>query len=135
MPGPCLKFHGHCYLQVIYGCILIFSGFILIFRVFISSFLTIRASSRLHHRLITKILKCPMSFFDRTPVGRLLNRFGIWSFRISFLFHPIICSSRAIQHYNKTYSTTRQYSKYSASLRNFAFAFFQALFLQLVLCH
>ncbi|KAF9438519.1 hypothetical protein BGZ76_007193 [Entomortierella beljakovae] len=36
----------------------------------------IRASSRLHERLLTKLLRLPMSFFDTTPLGRVVNRFS-----------------------------------------------------------
>ncbi|KAI8357575.1 hypothetical protein B0O80DRAFT_291714 [Mortierella sp. GBAus27b] len=36
----------------------------------------IRASTRLHERLLTKMLRLPMSFFDTTPLGRIVNRFS-----------------------------------------------------------
>ncbi|KAG0355479.1 hypothetical protein BGZ54_001133 [Gamsiella multidivaricata] len=36
----------------------------------------IRASVRLHERLLTKMLRLPMSFFDTTPLGRIVNRFS-----------------------------------------------------------
>ncbi|XP_055476933.1 ATP-binding cassette sub-family C member 12 [Psammomys obesus] len=37
---------------------------------------TLRASSSLHNRVFNKIVRSPMSFFDTTPTGRLMNRFS-----------------------------------------------------------
>ncbi|XP_039098050.1 ATP-binding cassette sub-family C member 11 isoform X2 [Hyaena hyaena] len=34
-----------------------------------------KASTTLHSKLLSKVLRCPMSFFDTIPVGRLLNCF------------------------------------------------------------
>ena len=36
----------------------------------------LRASTSLHHDLLMTCLQLPMSFYDTTPGGRLLNRFG-----------------------------------------------------------
>ncbi|XP_007530511.1 ATP-binding cassette sub-family C member 10 [Erinaceus europaeus] len=36
----------------------------------------LRATATLHHRLLCRVLKAPVTFFDSTPVGRVLNRFS-----------------------------------------------------------
>ncbi|XP_021076051.1 multidrug resistance-associated protein 9 isoform X1 [Mus pahari] len=38
--------------------------------------ITLMASSSLHNRVFNKIVRSPMSFFDTTPTGRLMNRFS-----------------------------------------------------------
>lgn len=36
----------------------------------------LRAAGLLHQNLLRNVLFSPMTFFDQTPIGRLLNRFG-----------------------------------------------------------
>ncbi|KAG8293322.1 Canalicular multispecific organic anion transporter 1 [Homalodisca vitripennis] len=40
------------------------------------AFATIYASRNLHLSILSNILRCPMSFFDTTPLGRIVNRLG-----------------------------------------------------------
>jgi ABC-type multidrug transport system fused ATPase/permease subunit len=37
---------------------------------------TLRSASNLHIQMLGRILHAPMSFFDTTPVGRIVNRFA-----------------------------------------------------------
>jgi ABC-type multidrug transport system fused ATPase/permease subunit len=37
---------------------------------------TLRSASNLHIQMLRRILHAPMSFFDTTPVGRIVNRFA-----------------------------------------------------------
>jgi len=34
------------------------------------------ATGKLHENMLTSIMRSPMSFFDTTPIGRLMNRFS-----------------------------------------------------------
>ncbi|KAF9942225.1 hypothetical protein BGZ67_002558 [Mortierella alpina] len=42
----------------------------------------IRASELIHQRLLSTVLRLPMSFFDTTPIGRIVNRFSSDCFSI-----------------------------------------------------
>ncbi|KAF9912167.1 hypothetical protein EC991_000577 [Linnemannia zychae] len=57
----------------------------------------VRAARRLHERLLNKVLRLPMSFFDTTPLGRIVNRFSSDILSVDELipwnaFHSVICT-------------------------------------------
>ncbi|PVD27025.1 hypothetical protein C0Q70_12175 [Pomacea canaliculata] len=46
-------------------------GYAIIFNISV-----VRASGNMHSDMLSRVLKAPMSFFDTTPVGRIVNRFS-----------------------------------------------------------
>lgn len=57
----------------------------------------VRAARRLHERLLDKVLRLPMSFFDTTPLGRIVNRFSSDILSVDEMipwnvFHSVICT-------------------------------------------
>jgi ATP-binding cassette, subfamily C (CFTR/MRP), member 1 len=63
------------YLGIYFGL-----GFLFAFLTFARSAfflrLALRASKSLHARMLNSVLRAPMSFFDTTPIGRVLSRFS-----------------------------------------------------------
>ena len=60
----------------VYGGIGLFQSVIVMCYSAIIAFSTLNASRRLHKKMLTRVMMSPMSFFDTTPLGRIVNRFG-----------------------------------------------------------
>uniref|UniRef100_A0AC35TFX7 ABC transmembrane type-1 domain-containing protein n=1 Tax=Rhabditophanes sp. KR3021 TaxID=114890 RepID=A0AC35TFX7_9BILA len=43
---------------------------------FLFSYAAVKASRNLHYPLLNRLLKAPLSFYDKTPIGRIINRLG-----------------------------------------------------------
>ncbi|XP_074516862.1 ATP-binding cassette sub-family C member 12-like isoform X2 [Sebastes fasciatus] len=68
--NPDLRFY-----QMIYGGMLLVMVLLAIIKCFSYTWVTLNASCKLHDTMFKKIFYSPMSFFDTTPTGRILNRF------------------------------------------------------------
>ncbi|XP_074929938.1 ATP-binding cassette sub-family C member 12 [Chelonoidis abingdonii] len=62
--------------QLVYGMSMVTMIVLSIIKGFVFTKTTLKASSLLHDDVFYKILLSPMSFFDTTPTGRLMNRFS-----------------------------------------------------------
>lgn len=52
------------------------NGFFVLGRALLFAFASLNSAKKIHEKLLKNILHTPMSFFDTTPVGRILNRFS-----------------------------------------------------------
>jgi len=60
---------------IIYGVLgLLQSGSVMV-AMAIAMVATLKAATKLHGTMLSRILRSPMAFFDTTPLGRVLNRF------------------------------------------------------------
>ncbi|KAG8186392.1 hypothetical protein JTE90_004185 [Oedothorax gibbosus] len=60
----------------VYGLLGLGQGLSTLCAAFILAVASTRASIRFHRTMLWSVLRSPMSFFDTTPLGRVLNRFG-----------------------------------------------------------
>ncbi|KFU91467.1 Canalicular multispecific organic anion transporter 1, partial [Chaetura pelagica] len=60
----------------VFGALGISQALFLLFAILLSARGAMRASRVMHQHLLSNILRAPMSFFDTTPTGRIVNRFA-----------------------------------------------------------
>ena len=60
----------------VYGALGFFQSVAILAATILMAIGTLKAAAVLHHRMLSRILKAPMSFFDTTPLGRIVNRFA-----------------------------------------------------------
>ncbi|RLW04172.1 hypothetical protein DV515_00005916 [Chloebia gouldiae] len=60
----------------VFGALGVSQALFLLFATMLSARGTVRASRVMHQQLLSNILRAPMSFFDTTPIGRIVNRFA-----------------------------------------------------------
>ncbi|NXF15449.1 MRP7 protein, partial [Rhodinocichla rosea] len=61
---------------IVYGSIAGANSLFTIIRAFLFAYGALRAASVIHDRLLQRVLKATVTFFDSTPTGRILNRFS-----------------------------------------------------------
>uniref|UniRef100_A0A6Q2Z2V0 ATP-binding cassette, sub-family C (CFTR/MRP), member 12 n=1 Tax=Esox lucius TaxID=8010 RepID=A0A6Q2Z2V0_ESOLU len=69
--NPDLSFY-----QLVYGLVVVAMLVFSVIKGYSFTKVTLHASSKLHDTMFRNILSSPMSFFDTTPTGRLVNRFS-----------------------------------------------------------
>ncbi len=60
----------------IYGGLGFSQAVFILIACFVQAFGSVMASRKLHHELLINILHSPMTFFETTPLGRIVNRFS-----------------------------------------------------------
>jgi ABC-type multidrug transport system fused ATPase/permease subunit len=70
---PTLDIAFYAYMYAFLGASVVFMLFL---RVYVVSKGSIQASRTLHRNLTKRILRAPVRFFEKTPVGRIVNRFS-----------------------------------------------------------
>ncbi|XP_046325609.2 multidrug resistance-associated protein 1-like [Haliotis rufescens] len=64
------------YYMGIYGLFGVLQALFVLGFAFLIHIRSVHASRILHHKMLTNVLRVPMSFFDTTPIGRIVNRFS-----------------------------------------------------------
>ena len=61
---------------ITYGVLVMSTAALLVLRTCLLLFTLLNSSQELHNRMLKSIFKAPVLFFDKTPTGRILNRFS-----------------------------------------------------------
>ncbi|KAK3094622.1 hypothetical protein FSP39_004144, partial [Pinctada imbricata] len=64
------------YYLTVYGVLGIFQGIFVLTFALVGMHSLVRASGAFHSAMLHSIMRSPMSFFDTTPLGRIMNRFS-----------------------------------------------------------
>eukprot|EP01124_Arcella_intermedia_P029518 TRINITY_DN625_c0_g1_i1.p1 TRINITY_DN625_c0_g1~~TRINITY_DN625_c0_g1_i1.p1 ORF type:complete len:1466 (+),score=369.04 TRINITY_DN625_c0_g1_i1:648-4400(+) len=67
---------GVYFYLVIYMMLGITQSLFFLSQSFTNSLVAVQAAKHVHHRMLKCIIRAPTSFYDTTPTGRILNRFG-----------------------------------------------------------
>ena len=70
------EFSDVLYYLGIYGAITMGAMALVFVRAFTWAAVVVQAAGKIHARLLSRVLRFPLSFFDTTPTGRILNRFA-----------------------------------------------------------
>ncbi|ODV81047.1 uncharacterized protein CANTADRAFT_25320 [Suhomyces tanzawaensis NRRL Y-17324] len=68
--------HNTLYYISIYGVIGVAYAFLASIRVLVTFFCGVAASNKIFKEVLTRILQAKLRFFDKTPIGRIMNRFS-----------------------------------------------------------
>jgi ABC-type multidrug transport system fused ATPase/permease subunit len=74
--APLYKRHSRGFYLGLYGALSVTLGIFTYLRTFLLVRFGVKASATLHANLSASILRAPSSFFDTTPIGRILSRFS-----------------------------------------------------------
>jgi ATP-binding cassette, subfamily C (CFTR/MRP), member 1 len=68
--------HSKAFYLILYAAFSVLLGVFTFLRTYLLVWFGVKASERLHRNLFDSILRAPTSFFDTTPIGRILSRFS-----------------------------------------------------------
>jgi ABC-type multidrug transport system fused ATPase/permease subunit len=71
---------------------------------FVMAYAMVLASALLHKNMLHNVLRSPMAFFDVTPLGRVINRFGK---DIDILDNTMVKKDKMISNGNTVWSTVK----------------------------